>query len=69
MRKLICLALCFSLLLTGCSTVRKQEKYTATFLEIFDTVTTVVGFASSQEEFTVTAQAIRDSLLDRKSVV
>ena len=63
MRKLVCLALCFSLLLTGCSVVRKQEKYTATFLEIFDTVTTVVGFAPSQEEFTATAQAIRDSLL------
>ena len=29
-------------------------RYTATFLDLFDTLTTVVGYAESEEEFTRT---------------
>lgn len=64
MKKLICalLALC---LLTGCASATSETKqYTATFLTLFDTVTTIVGRATSQEEFTATAQAIHDDLLE-----
>lgn len=51
-------------LLAGCAPQRAEEKqYTATFLELFDTVTTVVGKAESEEAFTLKAQAVRDALL------
>lgn len=51
-------------LLAGCAPQGVEEKqYTATFLELFDTVTTVVGKAESEEAFTLKAQAVRDALL------
>lgn len=51
-------------LLAGCAPPKNAEKqYTATFLELFDTVTTVVGKADSEEAFTVKAQTVRDALL------
>ena len=57
------LLLCI-LLLTGCRTPGQpeQKQYTATFLNLFDTVTTVVGRADSQEAFQANAYAIRDDL-------
>ena len=57
------LLLC-ALLLTGCRTPGQpaQQQYTATFLNLFDTVTTVVGRADSQEAFQADAYAIRDEL-------
>lgn len=67
MKKLLALAACICLALTGCAAkVEKTEKkqYTATFLTLFDTVTTVVGRADSQEEFSGAAQQIHDSLLE-----
>ena len=57
------LALC--LVLTGCGPSQpKQTQYTATFLTLFDTVTTILGRAESQEAFSETAQAIHDELLE-----
>ena len=55
-----------SLLLSGCAGEIKAEKkqYNATFLTLFDTVTTIVGRAESQEAFTETAQGIHDALLE-----
>ncbi len=51
-------------LLTGCAPKRAEQKqYSATFLELFDTVTTVVGKADSEAAFTEQAQAVRDALL------
>jgi thiamine biosynthesis lipoprotein len=52
-------------LLTGCAGQKVPEKkqYTATFLTLFDTVTSIVGKADSQEEFQKTAQSIHDELL------
>ena len=65
MRRLI-LGLCtVCLLLGGCvprQTVQPKQ-YTATFLTLFDTVTTIVGPGASEEEFQATAQQIHDELL------
>ena len=64
MKKLICIAAAVLLLLSGCTVPQNTpKKYTATFLTLFDTVTTIVGFANSEEEFSQTAQAIHDELL------
>ncbi len=51
------------LLLGGCTPQKPQEsRYQATFLELFDTVTTVVGYAPSEEAFQETAQDMHDAL-------
>lgn len=51
--------------LTGCSmpgkTVR-QNRYQATFLDLFDTVTTVVGYAESEEAFAKVSREIHNEL-------
>ena len=56
------LVLC--LLLSGCVTEKQPElnRYTATFLDLFDTVTTIVGHAETEEEFKSQAQQIHDDL-------
>ena len=65
MRKRLLSLLLSALLLTGCTFpgTPAQQRYTATFLDVFDTVTTVIGFAESEEAFTQSAQAIHDELL------
>ncbi len=40
----------------------KGQQYTATFLDLFDTVTTVIGYAESEEAFEEIVQPIRDEL-------
>ena len=64
-KRVIGIALVFALLLSGCAGQQAAEKkqYNATFLTLFDTVTTIVGKADSQESFTETAQQIHDELL------
>lgn len=55
------------LLLAGCAAEASQpeppKRYEASFLTLFDTVTTVVGYAQSEEDFHATAQALHDELL------
>lgn len=57
-------------LLCGCAaTPAKTEeaasnRYEATFLTLFDTVTTIVGYAQTEADFTSTAQTIHDELLE-----
>ena len=65
MKKKLFALLLVSLLLTGCTVPGQpaQQRYTATFLDVFDTVTTVIGFAESEEAFTQSAQKIHDELL------
>lgn len=64
MKRLFCALLCAAMLLTGCAAPAQQKtRYNATFLTLFDTVTTIVGFAESEEEFRATAQSIHDELL------
>lgn len=66
MRRFVCLLALFGLLLTGCAETGTPEKkqYSATFLTLFDTVTTILGRADSQEEFQATAQELHDRLLE-----
>lgn len=66
MKKSFCYLLILCLLLSGCAGQSEPEKkqYTATFLTLFDTVTSIVGRADSESEFMETAQAIHDSLLE-----
>ncbi len=62
MRRLLILALCL-ILLCGCTQPEKElTKYNATFLDMFDTVTTVVGYAENEESFTAMANGIRSDL-------
>ncbi len=66
MKKLsVILSLLLALVLSGCSGTSNQgnQQYSATFLTLFDTVTTVTGLAESQEAFTEKAQAVHDELL------
>ncbi len=41
---------------------RKEQRYEASFLNLFDTVTKIVGYAKSKEEFADYAQMIHDEL-------
>lgn len=64
MKRLICLLLC-TVLLCGCQApdIGSTKQYNATFLTLFDTVTTIVGKAESEDSFRATAQTIHDELL------
>lgn len=66
MKRIICSLLLFALLLSGCAgqTEPEKTKYNATFLTLFDTVTTIVGFADSEEEFREVSQSVHDELLE-----
>ena len=65
MKRLICFVLLASILLSGCAgeAAPEKTKYTATFLTLFDTVTSIVGFAETEEEFREMTQAVHDELL------
>lgn len=66
MRKLLPLLLTLALVLAGCASEPEQpalKQFTATFLNLFDTVTTIVGRAESEEAFQACAQEIHDDLL------
>lgn len=66
MRRLTAL-LAAVLLLTGCAAEDGEPeltRYQASFLDLFDTVTTIVGYAESEEAFQETAEAIYDELLE-----
>ena len=56
------------LLLTGCTYLRQEPdhltQYNASFLTLFDTVTTIVGRYPSEKEFSEVTQAIHDELLE-----
>ena len=65
MKRIICVICLLTLLLSGCAgqDAAVPTQYTATFLNLFDTVTTIVGRAESEEDFQATAQAVHDELL------
>lgn len=67
MKRLICALLLASMLLSGCAgqeASQQKQQYTATFLTLFDTVTSIVGKADSEEAFKETAQTVHDALLE-----
>ena len=56
-KRIVIVILCFAMALTGCTAAKPEKtQYTATFLTLFDTVTTVIGRAESQEAFSQQAQ-------------
>ena len=60
----ILLLLC---LLTGCTAAQaepERKQYTASFLDVFDTITSVVGKADSEEAFRAASQAVHEELLE-----
>jgi len=65
MKRILALVL-VALLLTGCAPtaekVETTQQYTATFLTLFDTVTTIIGRAESEAAFQEASQAIHDDL-------
>ena len=64
MKRFLALTLILPLLLCGCAGAGEDLKqYSATFLTVFDTVTTIVGRDTSEEAFSRKAQKIHDELL------
>jgi len=66
MKRILCGLLLVCMLLSGCAAGQKEpekKQYNASFLTLFDTLTTVVGKAESEDAFRATAQAIHDELL------
>ena len=64
MKRILALFLILPMLLCGCTGAREEQKqYSATFLTVFDTVTTIVGLDTSEAAFTEKTQAIHDELL------
>ena len=58
--------LSLTVFLSGCYQLpaqQEEKQYTATFLNLFDTVTTIVGKAESKEAFEAEARQVHDELL------
>ncbi len=62
MKRLIIFLLIVLLLTSGCG--KKTTRYQAEFLGVFDTVTTIVGYSESKEEFTALVGRIKDKLTE-----
>jgi thiamine biosynthesis lipoprotein len=65
MKRIVSLLAALALLLSGCAGAGmgpKQEKFTATFLDVFDTVTTIVGMAPDEATFEQAARAVHEQL-------
>ena len=64
MKRILALLLILSVLFSGCAGAGEEQKqYSATFLTVFDTVTTILGRDASEEAFSQKAQAVHDELL------
>ena len=64
MRRFFAIGLIVSLLLTGCALPeRGKQQHQATFLDLFDTVTTISGMTDSEENFRQQVGQIHDVLL------
>lgn len=53
-------------LLCGCAPVqgRSEGQYSASFLDLFDTITVIIGHAESEQAFQAQAQLVHDRLLE-----
>ena len=64
MKRLLCCLVTMAVLLTGCGqSISAPKQYTATFLTLFDTVTTIMGPGATEADFQEQAQQIHDQLL------
>lgn len=66
MKRLLSILLLCTLLI-GCSSVSEepqQKQYTASFLDVFDTITSIAGKAESEEAFRVKTQTVHGELLE-----
>ena len=72
-KRLICLVLCLAVcagLFAGCAgeaghpAGKSMKKYTASWFDVFDTVTTVLGYAESQEEWDAQMAALHGDLVE-----
>ena len=66
MKRVISLLLLLCLL-TGCAAGAaepERKQYTASFLDVFDTITSIVGKADSEETFRAASQAVHEELLE-----
>lgn len=65
MKKVFAAIVAISILLGGCSIGQPaaSKQYNATYLDLFDTVTTIIGSAKTEEEFRQNAQSIYQELL------
>lgn len=65
--KCLIILLTFIIVFTGCtkkeSSGKDLERYSSTFLSLFDTVTSMVGYAESEEEFNIVTKQIHDEML------
>ncbi|MBQ3517914.1 MAG: FAD:protein FMN transferase [Clostridia bacterium] len=61
MKRVLSIAVLLCILISGfcaCTTQPQKNKYTAHSMEYFDTVTTITGYADSQEEFDTVADEV-----------
>lgn len=64
MKRILILILVLAILTSGCGLLAPENtQCNTTYLDLFDTVTTIVGYADSQAEFTIGAKAVHDELL------
>ena len=61
-RKITLLLAILLIIASGC--VKKTTRYKAEFLSLFDTVTMIVGYSESKEDFTALAERIKDKLTE-----
>ena len=67
MKRILSALFALCLILSGCAAGQEAgqaKQFNATFLTLFDTVTTIVGRAESEEAFSATAQQVHDELLE-----
>lgn len=64
MKKLLCvlLSLIVMLVCCSCSVSSKKERFSSSFLDLFDTASTVIAYDSSQEDFNTHLEAFHQKL-------
>ncbi len=61
----VVLTIILMLNLTACVSAKdEKQRFEAQFLEVFDTMTTIIGYSNSKDEFTKQANSIHDNLLE-----
>lgn len=62
---IVVLTIILILNLTACVSAKEEkQRFEAQFLKVFDTMTTIIGYCDTKEEFTKQANSIHDNLLE-----